>query len=352
MEQQAAPAETNRQSNLIPTTIAILAIVVGLVLRVIEFTRDRPLWLDEAMLSLNIAARTMGQLARPLDYDQSAPLLYLWIERIAVTLGGVSERSLRVLPFVAGIALIPLVWIVARQLAGATTAAIATVLVALSVSLVSFSAEAKQYGVDPIATVLVVWLAMRAMRSPDDRRVWMQFVLGGVGCLLLSQPAVFVLGGAACMLGLNETVRRSAVARRYAIVAAATWSVTFVGLYVALYGATAHSAYMRAFWEGTFLNPSAPDFMMRLEMFSIAAFSAPALTGSMGAPQWVMTIAWLLGLATLWRRRASACVMIAMPLVIAVFACALGYYAVMHRLVRVAAKLTLVAYASLAAWFN
>jgi hypothetical protein len=63
-----------------------------------------------------------------------------------------------------------------------------------------------------------------------------------------------------------------------------------------------------------------------------------------------MTIAWLLGLATLWRRRASACVMIAMPLVIAVFACALGYYAVMDRLFLFAAPLTLVAYASLVAW--
>lgn len=325
------------------------AIVLGVLLRLRQYVEARPLWLDEAMLSLNIAARTMGQLARPLDYDQSAPLLYLWIERLAVTLGGVSERSLRVLPFVAGIALIPLVWIVARRFAGVTTAAIAAVLVALSVSLVSFSAEAKQYGVDPIATVAIVWLAVRVMNSPDDRRVWIQLVLGGVGCLLLSQPAVFVLGGAACMLAVDHSVRRSAVARRYALVAAAAWSLMFVALYVAIYGATAHSAYMRAFWEGTFLDPRAPDFMLRLQMFSIAAFSAPALTGSMGAPQWLMTLAWLLGLATLWRRRPSACVIVAIPVAIAVLACAAGYYAVMDRLFLFAAPLTLVAYASLLA---
>jgi len=50
-------------------------------LRVVEFARDRPLWLDEAMLALNIAARSFAQLARPLDYDQSAPVAYLWLER-------------------------------------------------------------------------------------------------------------------------------------------------------------------------------------------------------------------------------------------------------------------------------
>ena len=78
--------------------IAAIAILVGIALRVIEFARDRPLWLDEAMLSLNIASRSFAQLARPLDYDQTAPVLYLWIEGSLVTLGGVSERSLRALP--------------------------------------------------------------------------------------------------------------------------------------------------------------------------------------------------------------------------------------------------------------
>src|SRR4029079_18028527 len=105
MEHASAAAPTNNRPSSLPTAIALGAIVAGVVLRAIEFTRNRPLWLDEAMLALNIASRPLAQLARPLDYDQSAPLLYLWIERIAVTLGGVNERSLRVLPFSRGLAL-------------------------------------------------------------------------------------------------------------------------------------------------------------------------------------------------------------------------------------------------------
>ena len=95
----------------VPSLIAATAILVGIALRVIEFVRGRPLWLDEAMLSLNIAARSFVQLARPLDYDQSAPLAYLWLERLVVNIGGVNEPSLRALPFVAGLALVPLVWL-------------------------------------------------------------------------------------------------------------------------------------------------------------------------------------------------------------------------------------------------
>jgi len=348
-EQHAETGTTSSRWSGVPTLIAVGAIVVGVVLRVVEFTRNRPLWLDEAMLALNIAARPLTQLARPLDYDQTAPLLYLWIERVAITLGGVSERSLRVLPFVAGLALVPAVWLIARRVAGQVTASLATVLIALSVSLVAFANEGKQYGVDPLATVMVVWLAVRVLDAPDDGRRWIQLIIGGLGALLLSQPAVFVLGGAACALVTAGGVRRSRFARRYGALAVALWSLTFVVLYVALYRATAQSPYMQGFWEGTFLDLRAPDFLLRLQLFAIAVFSAPTLAGPTNAPPWLLGLAWSCGVATLWRRRPAAGVLSLTPIVLAAIACALGYYAVMDRLFLFAAPLTALAYASLLA---
>ena len=346
----AAPDAVDIRSSRLPTLIAVGAIVLGVALRVVEFARSRPLWLDEAMLALNIAGRPLAELARPLDYDQTAPLLYLWIERIAVVTGGVSERSLRLLPFVAGVALVPAIWLVARRLAGAVTAALATVLVALSFALVGFANEAKQYGVDPLATVVVLWLTARVVDAPDDRRRWFQLLVGGIGALLLSQPAVFVLGGAGCALVASRTVRRDPVARRYGMLAAAVWSVTFAALYALIYHATAQSPYMRGFWEGTFLDPGTPDFLLRLELFAIAAFSAPTLAGPTQAPEWLLVIAWACGIATLWRRGRAAAVVCLTPIVFAATACALGYYAVMDRLFLFAAPLTALAYASLLGW--
>jgi hypothetical protein len=346
--EQPPPAGTTERDTA-PTLIAVIAIVAGVAVRIIEFMRDRPLWLDEAMLALNIGARSIGQLARPLDYDQSAPLAYLWIERIAVSVAGVSERSLRVLPFVAGITLLPLVWLVARRLAGVKTATLATVLSALSLSLVTFGAEGKQYGVDPLATLLIVWLASRVADAPSDARAWVHLISGGVGALLLSQPAVFVLGGVACSLMLDASVRRGPAARRYAVLAALAWCAAFVVLYFSLYRATAQSAYMRSFWEGTFLDPRAPDFLLRVKLVAIAAFSAPTLAGQTVVPEWVLSLAWAGGVWSLWRRRQAAAVMVAAPLVLAALACAVGQYAVMDRLFLFAAPLTLIAYGSLIA---
>lgn len=344
-----APSAPNDRRN-IPSLIAAIAIVVGIALRVVEFARNRPLWLDEAMLSLNIATRSFLDLARPLDYDQSAPVAYLWIERLAVNVGGVNELTLRALPFVAGLALVPLVWLVARRLAGATTATLAAVLTALSLSLITFSAEAKQYGIDPLVTALIAWFAVRVANVPGDRRRWLRLMAVGVAGLLLSQPAIFALGGAAVALALHPAVRRDVTARRYASLAAIVWGMTFGVLYLAVYSATEHNAYMRSFWEGTFLDPRASDIIQRIRLFAIAAYTGPTVTGQTAGLEWAMAITWAAGLWTLWRRRRFAAVIVGAPLFLAALACAVGRYAVMDRLFLFVAPLTFVAYASLLAW--
>jgi hypothetical protein len=338
-----APLTAHRSSK-ITTAVVVTAIVIGVMLRAIEMSHGRPLWLDEAMLSLNIASKSFGQLVRPLDYDQSAPLLYLWLERLVVSIAGVSERSLRAIPFVAGVLLVPGTWLVMRRLVGATAAALATVLVALSVTLISFSAEAKQYGTDPLATLIALWFTARVMASPSDNRRWMELGLAGVGTLLLSQPAVFVLGGVVLALAVAARARNANSLRNLAAVTA-VWACVFAILYVTVYRATAQNGYMRHFWEGTFLSPYAPDFLGRLELFTFAAFTAPFLSGAALGNGVAIALVWLLAVVLLWRRSHALATLLAAPLILAAGACAVGSYAVMDRLFLFAAPLTLTAVA-------
>jgi hypothetical protein len=122
-----------------------------------------------------------------------------------------------------------------------------------------------------------------------------------------------------------------------------------VALYLVLYRATAASDYMRGFWEGTFLDPRAADFVLRLRLFAIAAFAAPTLTSSLFVPGIVFALLWIAGVWTLWKRRPVAALLVGMPLVLGATACALDLYPVMDRLFLFAAPLTLIAYASLIA---
>ena len=49
-----------------PALTTVLAIFCGIALRILAFGVDRSLWIDEAMLSLNIVERTPAQLFEPL----------------------------------------------------------------------------------------------------------------------------------------------------------------------------------------------------------------------------------------------------------------------------------------------
>src|SRR4051794_39932833 len=80
----------------------LTALVSGPVLRLVLYCQGRSLLIDEARLSLNIASRSFFGLVGPLDHDQSAPILFLWIEKGATILFGVNEYSLRLFPLLAG----------------------------------------------------------------------------------------------------------------------------------------------------------------------------------------------------------------------------------------------------------
>ena len=71
--------------------IAIL-LVLGVVLRIRQYLAGRSLWVDEAMLALNIVNRGFAGMFMPLDYDQGAPIGFLLVEKIfapdQIVLGG------------------------------------------------------------------------------------------------------------------------------------------------------------------------------------------------------------------------------------------------------------------------
>src|SRR5258706_4697456 len=84
--------------------IAWALVAIGVAIRVIVFTHNRSLFLDEAMLANNIVQRDAVGLLKPLADAQAAPVGFLMIEKTIVSTFGVSERALRSLPLIGGAA--------------------------------------------------------------------------------------------------------------------------------------------------------------------------------------------------------------------------------------------------------
>ena len=240
-------------------SIAISAIIIGAALRLLGCVLQGQFYVDDARLALNIASRSLSDLTRPLDYGQVAPIPFLWLQKWMTQVGGVNENALRVLPLVASIAVLFLVWSVGRRAFGERPATVAVCLGALSTFLIGFAAAPKQYSSDALVTLLVVWLVLDVFHASRNDAVWRRLGIGGAAALWMSHPAVFVRAAAALALPISTEVR--AVPgwwRRYALTMIG-WATMFGVLYVLAYQSGERDPYLREYWGWTFLSPTEPD---------------------------------------------------------------------------------------------
>jgi uncharacterized membrane protein len=105
----------------------------------------RSLWLDEAMLALNIVNRSFFELFKPLDYDQGAPIGFLMAEKVFNVLFGRNENALRLFPLILGLLSLWLFYLVLKHFVHGTNLVIALALFAFNPHINYSSSDVKQY---------------------------------------------------------------------------------------------------------------------------------------------------------------------------------------------------------------
>lgn len=189
-----------------PTRVSIWTIIgVGVTFRVRALATERSLWLDEAVLALNIANRDLATLLTvPLDNVHSVPPGFLALVWFAHWGLGSSEWALRIIPFTASIAALFWAKVAAERLFESHLArSVFLALIAFSPVLVYYSQELKQYSFDVLATVAVLW--MLANWNQQQNR-WSFGLLGAI-LVQFSVTAVFslvALGIAVISVQLNR----------------------------------------------------------------------------------------------------------------------------------------------------
>ena len=192
------------------------AIAGGIVLRLVPYLVNRSLWLDESMLALNIIHRSFAELLRPLDFNQGAPLGFLMMERLAVSLFGTGEYALRLFPLVCGVVSLFLFYRLSERCLSPKARLVGISLFAVTGPLIYYSSEVKPYANDVGVAILLSLAAMHYLpRKLTARRL---AVLGFVGAasIWFSHPAVFVLAGIAVtflFFGTEAQERNARMAR-------------------------------------------------------------------------------------------------------------------------------------------
>lgn len=187
----------------------MLFIAVGVVTRFVQYASDRPLWADEAMLTVNILNRSYHELLTPLDYEQQAPVGFLLVVKWLTTVFGIEEVVLRLLPFVASIVSLVLMALLALEVLPFVFALMALLLFVFSAPAIYYASEVKPYALDLTLGLLLIILALRLFRVSAARRRGLFGVLLCVGLvgLWFSQAIVFVLATIG-IIGMGESVMK------------------------------------------------------------------------------------------------------------------------------------------------
>src|SRR6266540_1025202 len=310
-------------------TIGVL-ILLGIALRLRQYLTGRSLWIDEAMLALNIVNRDFLGLFKPLDYDQGSPIGFLLVEKIANSFFGRSEYALRLVPLIVGIASIWLFYLLLKRTTRGAGLLTALALFILNPRLVYYSSEVKQYILDVAVTLGLLLLASRLFDPQLQKRDFAWLALAGFLGIWFSQPAVFVLAGIGLALLIFYLRKHATSNVRYLIGMGILWVATISLIYFLVLRNLQQNAFIRDYWQGAFLPfPPWSDlsrFKLSINGIIATQFGIPYGTYFVFA---LMLLGWMI----LWRRNQNYAIMLGLIFIFTLTASALQLYPVAERMI-------------------
>ncbi|WP_324670847.1 glycosyltransferase family 39 protein [Hymenobacter sp. GOD-10R] len=312
--------------------LALLAVVVGIGLRVWQWSLGTTMFMDELAIVHNVVTRSAGQLvSAPLVEAQVAPPLFLVVEKACWTLFGSSELSLRLPPLLASVVALLLFWPVARHVLDERLVPLALLTFAVGVTFVHYSNQVKQYASDAAVGLLILYLALRLREVKlPSAHFWVLGALAGLVLPFYSQASLMYFAGCGAALVLLAYFDAGRPRLRVTLTVVAAWAVGCV-LSLALAQNTLRpidQAFMHYFWrEGMLpLNVHLPiDFTQDL-----AERWANGLGWPHPASIWVGFT--LLGVGLLWWQHREVALLLTAPWVLSTLAALLHQFPLRQRL--------------------
>ncbi|HEV2857918.1 MAG TPA: glycosyltransferase family 39 protein [Solirubrobacterales bacterium] len=135
---------------------------------------------DEIVTASRVLRVGFGHAMDAVGFSESAPPLYYALAWVWTQLTGTGPWGLRSLSAVAGVATIPVAFLVGRELRGRRTGLLAAALVAVNPMLIWYSQEARAYALLTLFCALSLLYCVRALREGEGRDDKRNLVLWGV----------------------------------------------------------------------------------------------------------------------------------------------------------------------------
>lgn len=124
------------------------------------------LWGDE-VITADLCGMPFGRMLGALAHHDVHPPLFFVLERLA-TIGGIDEWHLRIVPLIASVAMVPVVFALGREL-DARTGLVAAALVAIAPCMVWYGREARANSLLALLAMVATWRLLVALRRGRAR---------------------------------------------------------------------------------------------------------------------------------------------------------------------------------------
>lgn len=305
----------------------ILVILSGIGVSIYMNTVGRSLWLDEAYLVSSLKNRSLLRLtASPLDYIQSAPIIYLYIVKILMMVFGDSEGVLRLFSIISYGAAIVLTYYVSKKLFRCKYPVLCAAFVANIDFLLRYSNVLKPY-VSECVWVLLVFIVYYLYE--EKRITWYAMAVCYMVFIWAANPVCFFIGGVLTCEFVTGIFQKEGKRVIHSIVSGVGILTSFVVYYFYWLRSAATDDFMQNYW----LNDRFPLFPINGENLKTAWKLIRRLFGSCHDELRFLLAALVLGalLAGIWKKN-KYCVVAAIGFALSLVASSLYMFPIADRL--------------------
>jgi uncharacterized membrane protein len=180
-------------------------IVLGAALLRLRYLREPMRW-DEAATFQEYARGSLGTIASTYNRPNNQ-ILYTLLEHLGIKAFGQGIAAVRLVAFLAGIAIVPASFLAARRLYDSTAGLFAAALTATFGPLVDYSVNGRGYTLGALFVVLSLWLGAKA-QDEGGRAAWVGFVLCGAAAVYTLPTMAIGIAAIALWMAANAALQR------------------------------------------------------------------------------------------------------------------------------------------------
>lgn len=227
--------------------LSFLIIGLGIILRTSKYVQGWSMRGDELSLTYNLLDRsTLELITRPMDSEQVAPIGFLLVEKVLITLFGQSDYLLRLPALLAGCLSLVLMQHLLTKTCGKYGNLFALSAFSFGNYLIYYSSELKQYETDVLICLVLTWLLHKQLTKETTIKDFLSLGAFGALALCFSHPAFFVCIAIGFTLVLHYWKDKERLI--WVSMVGLFWAGIFLAIYLILLRHQTRSEYLVTFW--------------------------------------------------------------------------------------------------------